>query len=195
MAVVCLMLGVLLGYLFRGSESKPPAKPLAASGQPATKAPMQMPSLDQMKHMADKQAEPLLKQLQDDPKNSQLLLQVARIYRSTHQFQDASSYYDRSVQITPGDTKIRNEYAACLYYAGDADGAIQQFQQSLKTDAKNSEALFNLGVIKWKSKNDSNGAVAEWRQLLKTNPRLESEKRAQVEKLIAEAKSGLPLAK
>jgi cytochrome c-type biogenesis protein CcmH/NrfG len=195
MAVICLVLGVLLGYLFRGSASKPPAKPLQATAQPGADAHLQMPSLDQMKHMADKKAEPLLKRLQADPKNADLLLQLARIYRSTHQFQDAAGYYDRSLQVTPDHVAVRNEYASCLYYAGDADGAIGQFQQTLQTDAKNPEALFNLGVIKWKSKNDPNGALSSWRQLLKSNPHLEPDKRAQVEKLIAQVKSGPAAAK
>jgi cytochrome c-type biogenesis protein CcmH/NrfG len=190
MAVVCLLLGVLLGYLFRGSESRPPAKQPQAASQPGAEGQMQMPSLDQMKHMADKKAEPLLKQLQTDPRNAEVLLQLARIYRSTHQFKDAAGYYDRSLQITPRNVQVRNEFASCLYYAGDTDGALNQFQESLKTDAKNPEALFNLGVIKWKGKNDQAGAVAAWRQLLKSNPRLEPDKRAQVEKLIAEVKSG-----
>jgi hypothetical protein len=38
---------------------------------------MAMPSLEQMKAMADKKVDPLLVQLRTDPKNKELLLQVA----------------------------------------------------------------------------------------------------------------------
>jgi cytochrome c-type biogenesis protein CcmH/NrfG len=151
---------------------------------------MPMPSLDQMKHMADKKAEPLLKQLQSDPQNTDLLVQLARIYRSTHQFKEAADYYRRFLQITPKNVEIRNELASILYYSGDPDAALQQFQQSLKNDSKNPDALFNLGVIKWKARNDQSGAVAAWQQLLKSNPSLQADKRAQVQKLIAQVKRG-----
>lgn len=156
---------------------------------------MQMPSLDQMKHMADKKAEPLLKQLQSDPKNAELLLQLARIYRSTHQFNDAIGYYQQSVQVTPKNVSARNELASCFYYAGETDAAIQQFQETLTIDGKNPEALFNLGVIEWKSKNDNRSALASWQTLLKSNPHLEAGKRAQVETLIAQLKSSRAAAK
>jgi cytochrome c-type biogenesis protein CcmH/NrfG len=80
--------------------------------------------------------------------------------------------------------------ASCLYYDGDADGAITQLEQSLKIDPKDANSLFNLGMIKWKGKNDAKGAVAAWEQLLKSNPHLEADRKAQVEKLMADARQG-----
>jgi cytochrome c-type biogenesis protein CcmH/NrfG len=74
-----------------------------------------------------------------------------------------------------------------LYYNGDVEGALSQLQQGLQDDPKDPNSLFNLGMIRWKGKNDSKGALKAWNQLLKSNPQLESNKKAQVEKLIAEA--------
>lgn len=192
MAAICLLLGVGLGYLFRGSQTLSLASPVASQSQPTMPAgiPQQMPSLDQMKHMADKQAEPLLAQIKTDPKNADLLKQVAKIYESTHQFQQAADYYGKAIDIDPKDIQARTERASCLYYSGDADGAIAQLQQALQVDPNDANSLFNLGMIRWKGKNDSNGAKQAWNQLLKSNPKLPSDKKAQVEKLIAEAKPG-----
>lgn len=192
MAAICLLLGVGLGYLFRGSQTLSLASPVASQSQPTMPAgiPQQMPSLDQMKHMADKQAEPLLAQIKTDPKNAELLKQVAKIYESTHQFQQAADYYGKAIDIDPKDIQARTERASCLYYSGDADGAIAQLQQALQVDPNDANSLFNLGMIRWKGKNDSNGAKQAWNQLLKSNPKLPSDKKAQVEKLIAEAKPG-----
>jgi len=78
--------------------------------------------------------------------------------------------------------------AACLYYNGDVDNALAQLQEALKYDPKRADTLFNLGMVRWKGKNDSAGALQAWNQLLQANPQLESNKKAQVEKLIAEAK-------
>ena len=151
----------------------------------AIAAPMPTPSLDQLKHMADKQAEPLLAKLVKDPKNVALLSQLGHIYKATHQFQRAAEYYRKALETDPKNVAVRTEMASCLYYGGDIDGALGQLQQSLKYDPRDANSLFNLGMIKWKGKDDPAGAIAAWQQLLRTSPNLE--KKPIVEKMIAEA--------
>src|ERR1017187_5161503 len=189
MAAVCLLVGLAIGYLFRGSQSLAPV-PQAGGAQPAPIAgPMggQMPSLEDMKGMADKKAAPLLEKLKSDPKDSTLLIQVGSIYKATHQFKDAAGYYDKALQVDPKNVAIRTELASCLYYNGDVDGAISQLQQSLNYDPKDANSLFNLGVIKWQGKQDGPGALAAWRELLKSNPQLSADRKAAVQKLMADA--------
>jgi cytochrome c-type biogenesis protein CcmH/NrfG len=190
MATICLVLGLIVGFLFRGSQTQSTAP--AASGNTPPSAqngmPQQMPSLEQMKHMADKQAEPLLAQLKSNPKNVEVLKKVAKIYASTHQFQEALGYYGRVLQIDPKDVPTRTEMASCLYYNGDVDGALAQLQQALQDKPKDANSLFNLGMIRWQGKNDTQGAISAWQQLLERNPKLESQKKSQVQKLIAEVR-------
>jgi len=194
MAVICLVVGLAIGYLFRGSQS--PAAPASsaansqASAQPSAPAggmAGQMPTLEQMKQMADKKAQPLLEKLKSDPNNSDLLIQVGNIYIAIHQFKEAASYYKKSLQVDPKNVAIRTELASCLYYDGDVDGAISQLQQSLHYDPKDANSLFNLGMIKWQGKQDSKGALAAWQELLKSNPQLSPDRKAQVQKLMADA--------
>lgn len=191
MAVVCLLIGLAIGYLFRGSQS--PAVPAPAPGTASANAPSpanpmagHMPSLEEMKRMADKKADPLVEKLKSDPNNSDLLAEIGKIYNSTHQFKEAASYYKRALQVDPKNVAIRTEMASCLYYSGDVDGAISQLQQSLSNDPKDANSLFNLGMIMWQGKKDSKGAVAAWQQLLKSNPQLSADRKATVQKLIAE---------
>jgi cytochrome c-type biogenesis protein CcmH/NrfG len=193
MAAVCVLVGLAIGYLFRGSQSTALPVPEVSGAQPAAMAGTaggQMPSLERMKQMADKKAEPLLAKLKSDPNNSGLLLQVGNIYRATHQFKDAISYYGKAVQADSKNVAARNEMASCLYYTGDADGALAQLEQSLKADPKNADALFNLGVIRLDAKKDAKGAVSAWQQLLKSNPELDARKKAEVQKAIADASKG-----
>jgi len=199
MAAVCLVLGLALGYLFRGSKSTAAPTPAPA---PAAAAPSPPPAeaggghpavtLEQMKQMADTKAAPLLDQLKKNPNNASQWIQVARMYEATHQFKEAATYYGKALQITPKDVSTRTQMASCLYYDGDVEGAIAQLQQALQNSPNDANALFNLGMIKWKGKNDAAGAVATWRQLLNSNPKLADDKKAQVQKLITEA--GQPLA-
>jgi cytochrome c-type biogenesis protein CcmH/NrfG len=192
MAAVCLLLGLAIGYLFRGSQSAASPLPVASSTQPAAMAGAMgghMPSLDQMKQMADKKAAPLLEKLKADPNNSDLLIQVGNIYKATHQFQEAAGYYGKVVQADPKNVAIRTEMASCLYYNGDVDGAISQLQQSLQYDPKDANSLFNLGMIKWQGKQDTKGALAAWQELLKSNPQLSADRKAAVQKLIADVQA------
>ncbi len=145
-----------------------------------------MPTLDQMKQMADKKAAPLLERLKTDPNNSAVLSQVGAIYQGTHQFQEAVVYFEKAVQADPKNVATRTQFASCLYYNGDVDGAISQLQQALRDDPKDANSLFNLGMIKWQGKQDSNGAIAAWKQLLKSNPQLSAERKATVQKLLAD---------
>jgi cytochrome c-type biogenesis protein CcmH/NrfG len=190
MAVISLVVGLAIGYLFRGSQSPaaPPPQPAAnaQSAAPAGAMGRHMPSLEEMKQMADKKAAPLLEKLKTDPNNSGLLIQVGKIYSSTHQFKEAASYYGKALQVDPKNVAIRTEMASCLYYNGDVDEAISQLQQSLHYDPKDANSLFNLGMIKWQGKQDSKGALAAWQQLLKANPQLSAERKASVQKLMAD---------
>jgi len=189
MAAVCLLVGLAIGYLFRGSQSRAmPAQPVAniQPSAPAGGMGGRMPSLDEMKRMADMKAAPLLEKLKSDPKNSDLIFQIGNIYKGTHQFKEATGFYDKALQVNPKNVAIRTEIASCLYYDGDVDGAISQLQQALRYDPKDANSLFNLGMIKWQGKQDGPGALAAWQELLKSNPKLSADRKATVQKLMAD---------
>ena len=189
MAAVCLVVGLAIGYLFRGSRPTAPAIPDARqTSGPVSGMAGGMPTLEQMKHMADKKAGPLLEKLKSDPNNASLLIQVGTIYKATHQFKEARDYYDRALKIDPKNVAVRTELASCLYYLGNVDEAIQQLKQSLQYNPKDANSLFNLGAMKWQGKHDAAGALAAWHELLKANPQLSADRKANVQQLIEEAK-------
>jgi cytochrome c-type biogenesis protein CcmH/NrfG len=145
-----------------------------------------MPTLEDMKRMADKQAGPLLDKLKSDPKDVQTLNKTALTYKSAHQFGEAITYFQKALAIDPKNVPIRTDMASCMYYTGDVDGAIAQLEKSLTYDPKHAGTLMNLGIIKWKGKDDVNGAIAAWQTLLKDDPNFPQKDR--IESLIAEAK-------
>jgi cytochrome c-type biogenesis protein CcmH/NrfG len=201
MSAVFLLIGLVIGYFFLGSKLLPAP---AAANVPLTMNPPvhgatmgthPVPTMDQMKQMAAVQTSALVEKLKTDPNNASLLIQVASIYKTSHQFKDASNYYGRALKIDPKNVTARTEMASCLYYSGDVDGALSELKQSLKYNPKDPNSLFNLGLIKWKGKNDAAGAIATWQELLKTNPNLD--RKQIVEQMIAEARAseGKPGAK
>ena len=88
---------------------------------------------------------------------------------------------------------MRTQMASCVFYSGQVDEAVHQLQLALKSDPRNVNALFNLGLIKYKGKKDTTGAIAAWQQLLKGNPNLD--RKPIVEKMIAEAQAAGAAAK
>jgi cytochrome c-type biogenesis protein CcmH/NrfG len=190
MALISVVVGLAIGYLFRGSQSPvPPPQPVVAAPQsPHAAGGMggQTPSLEQMKQMADAKAATMLEKLKSDPNNVDLLTKVGDLYQAAHQFKEAAGYYDKALQINPKNVPIRTQMASCLYYQGDVDGAISQLQQGLRYDPKDANSLFNLGMIKLQGRKDTKGALAAWQLLLKSNPQLSADRKAKVQKLIAD---------
>jgi cytochrome c-type biogenesis protein CcmH/NrfG len=159
-------------------SSTPAAAPVAADQQQAMPpagmgggmGQQQMPTPEQMKAMADKQAAPLLEQLKSKPNDPALLAQVGNMYYDAQIFPIAIDYYQKSLAINAKNAAVRTDLATALFYSNDADHAIAEFDQALKDDPKNSNALFNRGIVKWQAKMDVNGAVADWEKLLKQDP-------------------------
>ena len=191
----------MLGYLLRGSA--PVAAPATNShdgdagandGVATATTPAETPeghpklTLDDMKRMADAKAATLLEKLKSNPKDATTLNQLGILYRSTHQFKEAQGYFEKSLEIDPKNADVRTDLASCMYYTGDVDGALAQLNKVLTYDPKHAGALMNIGIIKWKAKNDVPGAVAAWEKLLKLNP--DFKQKDAVEHMIAEAQQG-----
>ncbi len=189
LAAAALLVGLLLGYFWVGRKTTP-SPPAARATAPAIHPGMPpgghpMPTMEQMKAMADVKAAPLLEALKIKPKDPKLLAQIAALYASTHQFKDAVNYYNQSLLVDPKNANTRTELAASLYYSGDVDGALRELQDALKYKPNDVNALFNLGMIRYTGKDDTAGAIVAWQQLLKTHPDLD--RKQAVEQLIAEA--------
>ena len=190
MAAIYLVIGLAIGFVLRASQSATsasvvpaprPAPPAPASANPPTGT----SRLDQMKQLADRQAAPLIENLKNHPNDSALLMQLGSVYHSAHRFSEAAAYYGKAVEADPKNDAARTKLAISLYREGDADAAIVQLNRTLEDDPSDANALFNLGMIRWQANHDGAGAVSAWRRLLKSNPQLSDDHRAEVQKLIA----------
>jgi cytochrome c-type biogenesis protein CcmH/NrfG len=186
-AVLCLLIGVAAGYLLRGSDSSSPAANVQAAQQmPGVMGAGMQPTPEQLRHMAQKQAEPLLAELQSKPGDPALLANIGNIFYDAQQFKDAIDYYGRSLNAEPNDPGVRTDMGTAYFYLGNADRAITEFNTALKNDPKHAQTLFNLGLVKWQGKSDVAGAVEAWETLLRVVP--DYPERERVEQLIARAK-------
>jgi cytochrome c-type biogenesis protein CcmH/NrfG len=188
LAVFCLLLGVALGYLFRGSASPVAAQTSASTAAaPAQSANPHQPEPDPNVQAALAQAAaPLLDAVSKDPNDYDSLIKLGDLFYDGKQFPSAIQYYERALALHPENPDVRTDMGTAYWYNGDADKALAELQTSLKYRPSHPQTLFNLGWVRWQGKGDPKGAVEAWEQLLKANP--DYPQRRQVEQYIAKAK-------
>jgi tetratricopeptide (TPR) repeat protein len=193
LVVVCLMAGIAGGWSIRGLqnpaviESAKAAINTSAAPATETNTTPAMPDPGKLKEMADGQALPLLDKLKSSPTDADLLTRVGNLYYDAQQYPIAVDYYGRALKTRPSDAAVRTDMATGYWYMGNADAAIAEFDKALGYAPDNPNTLFNRGLVKWKGKRDSSGAVADWQKLLATHPNYEQKE--QVEQMMSEAKN------
>jgi len=193
MAVICLMLGVVAGFLSHSPGDASPKVPASAAATPAAPGAVtpQMPSAADLKRMADKQVAPLLEQLKKNPQDADLLARIAHSYMAAQQFHSARQYYEESITVKP-KAEVLNELAFVYVKMGDLDKGIATLRQALTIDPKNANVLYNLGFYEWEGKADAKAAIEAWRTLLNVDPK--NAKRVAVEQMMTQAKKHLGIA-
>jgi cytochrome c-type biogenesis protein CcmH/NrfG len=184
LAVFCLVLGVALGYLFRGSAS--PVAGTAAASAPVDGNAQAQVSPEQQKAMLDQAAAPLLTTLKTSPDDLDTIVKLANLYYDGRQYPDAVKYYQLAAKSQPKNADLLTDLGTSLWYTGDADGAIAEFQKALKYQPDHPGTLFNLGIVRWQGKSDPKGAVQAWEELLQKNPNYPQKQ--QLEEYIEKAK-------
>ena len=188
---VCLVLGIIAGYLVHGPSQALAPRPPARQNLPERASTGMHFTPEQMKYMADKKAEPLLAELQKHPKDVALLTKIGQTYFYGGQFSSAAQYYEWAARVKP-DAEILTSLGAIYHFAGDDNKAIESLNRALQMDPKFAGALFDLGMLRWQSQSDPKGAITAWQKLLKANPN--HPRRAAVEELIARAKNQMDMA-
>jgi cytochrome c-type biogenesis protein CcmH/NrfG len=180
LAAFCLVLGVALGYLFRGTASGvAPASGLAQSTNAS-------PDASQAQAVFQQSVAVLLDAVNRDPADYAALVKLGDMYYDGQQFPNAIQYYQRALAFHPENPDVRTDMATAYWYSGNAARALAELETSLKYKPEHSQTLFNLGWIRWQGKADPKGAIEAWQKLLKTNPKYPEKQ--QVEQYIAKAK-------
>lgn len=152
--VVCLAVGLGIGYYF-GRLSSQPSGPAAAAKSDS----------------AFIQNEATLRaMLQSNPNDLNALIQLGNLYYDHGQYRDAIEWYGKALQIDPKNPDVRTDRGTSYWNLGQADAAIAEFQTALTSDPSHAQTLYNLGVVYLNGKNNSAEAKKVWERLLATNP-------------------------
>lgn len=184
LAVITLMLGIAIGYLFRGSSSTAAAYGRTGSGSSSSSG---FGSLQSASLPVSNVIEPLLERLKSNPTDPELLANIGNQYYDNREYAKAIEYYERSLKIRPENVNIRTDMGTATWYSGDADRAIREYEKSLKYEPNHPQTLFNMGIVKWQGKHDRKSALDLWQRLLAVNP--DYPERQKVEQMIRQVRS------
>lgn len=187
LAVITLLLGIAVGYLGRGSsatEGPPPGASAAGSGFGSPGISQEQPSRAEL---TSRIVEPLLQQLKARPADGALLVRIGNSYYDGQDYLKAIEFYQKALKLTPENVDVRTDMATAMWYSGDAEGSIKQYEQSLKSQPTHPQTLFNMGIVKWQGKNDSKGTIQAWERLLASNPGYQE--RLKVQQLLDQVRS------
>jgi len=184
LAAFCLVLGVALGYLFRGSAS--PAAQAASVAAPVQQDNGSAKQGAEAQAAVAQAAAPYLEAVKQNPNDYDSLVKLGNVFYDGQQFQESIGYYERALAIHPENADVRTDMGTAYWYAGNADKAVAAMEISLKYRPGHPQTLFNLGWVRWQGKGDPKGAIEAWQQLLKANP--DYPQKQQVEQYIAKAK-------
>ena len=168
LASLCLLIGVAVGYLFRGSATPPVQVSASTLEQSNSALPQQQAGSAQ--DSLERTATPYLDALNRNPDDYDSLVKLGDLYYDAQQYPNAIQYYGRALTIHPESPDVRTDMGTAYWYSGNADKALAELETALSYSPNHPQSLFNIGWIRWQGKADARGAVEAWQKLLKSNP-------------------------
>ena len=159
--------GLIAGWIIGTQQAAPrlaPA-PAQAAAAPAQNAPSERAAiLDETKVKALKSV------AEQQPSNAQPRAELANLYFDAERYDDAITWYQAALKITPDDVNLSTDLGVCYYYTNQADKALLQLSHSLSIDPKHTKTLLNIGIVKAFGKQDLEGATKVWQQVVDLGP-------------------------
>ena len=105
-----------------------------------------------------------------EPSNAQPRVELGNLYFDAERYDDAVKWYSDALKLSPNDVNVSTDLGVCYYYSNQPDKALEQFDRSLKIDPKHAKTLLNVGIVRAFGKQDLDGAIKAWQQVLDVAP-------------------------
>lgn len=110
------------------------------------------------------------KRVEENAKDAEALEALGNGNFMIQRMEKAKEYYEQSLAAEPKRATARLSLSNVLVFLRQPDDAIGQLDILLKDHKDNPEGLFNLGLIRLYSKQDSAGAKGAWDRLISVHP-------------------------
>src|SRR5580704_6239095 len=169
-ALAGVAFGLIAGWVI-GSQQAPQRAPAAATAQ-ASAAPETAPeSTGTRAALLDEAQVTALKSVAGrEPSNARPRAQLGNLYFDAERYTEAIQWYTEAVKLAPDDVNISTDLGVCYYYTNQPDKALEQFNHSLKLDPNHPKTLLNVGIVRAFGKQDLDGAIQAWQQVIKLAP-------------------------
>jgi len=159
-AVVCLIVGVLVGVLVSGKRDKS-ASFNTGSGVQAPVAPVvnYAQRIRAAKELVEK-----------EPENRRAWVQLGNDYFDSDQYPLAIEAYDKALALDPNDANVLTDQGVMYRKLGWYDKAIANFKQANTVDPAHLQSVYNLWVVYRQDLQDLDGAKKAIERYLEINP-------------------------
>jgi tetratricopeptide (TPR) repeat protein len=97
-------------------------------------------------------------------------VELGNLYFDAERYDDAIKWYSEALKLAPKDVNVSTDLGVCYYYSNQPDKALEQFAHSLSIDPKHAKTLLNVGIVKAFGKQDLEGAMQAWQQVIAIAP-------------------------
>jgi len=166
--VAGIVFGLIAGWIIgtQHATSRPPAPQAAA----ASAAPGAEGQTTRAAVVDQQQVTALTTVANREPNNAKPRIELANLYFDAERYDDAIKWYTEAVKLNPKDVNVSTDLGVCYYYTNQPDKALAQFDHSLSLDPKHAKTLLNVGIVKAFGKQDLDGAMQAWRQVIQLAP-------------------------
>ncbi|OFV92322.1 MAG: hypothetical protein A3G76_11810 [Acidobacteria bacterium RIFCSPLOWO2_12_FULL_65_11] len=161
--------GLIAGWVIgteqaRGGSGGAAAGVAPAAAAPATPASAPPVVLDQAQVTA------LTSVAEREPSNPRPRVDLANLYFDADRYDDAIKWYGDALKLNPNDVNVSTDLGVSYYYTNQPDKALDQFAHSLKLEPRHLKTLLNQGIVRAFGKQDLDGAILSWQQVIALAP-------------------------
>jgi tetratricopeptide (TPR) repeat protein len=160
--------GLIAGWII-GTQQAPP-RAAAPPTQAAAPAPSQNGASPRAALLDEAKVTALKSAAEHQPTNAQPRVELANLYFDAERYDDAITWYQDALKLTPNDVNLSTDLGVCYYYTNQADKALLQLSHSLSIEPKHTKTLLNMGIVKAFGKQDLEGATKAWQQVVEIAP-------------------------
>jgi len=165
-SVIALLAGCVGAFVYT-SSGRPailPA-PQPSPGESQTGLPENHPPIDSARELMA-----LEEMSKKSPENADYKTRIGNIYYDMGRYDKAAEAYQQSLALQPQDPSVETDMATCFHELGQHDRALEALDRVLRYRPGFTQAMLNKGVVLLAGKNDRQGAIAAWEELLRTHP-------------------------
>src|SRR5437667_9494122 len=167
--VAGMVFGLIAGWIIGAEQASFRQGPPAAAPAQAV-APAANPSGTRAAGLDEARVSALKSLAERESSNPKPRIDLGNLYFDAERYDDAIKWYGEALKLSPKDVNVSTDLGVCYYYSNQPDKALEQFAHSLAIDPKHAKTLLNVGIVKAFGKQDLDGAMQAWQQVMAVAP-------------------------